>query len=464
MNPELLLPSSFIIAIMVYFSRYLIRGEFFHPGVIYAMLNGCLFLVFVFGPYTYNFKIDYSYYYMYAAIVFTYTAGTVLGSKQGQMKKVKEIFVRARQMMAVHWLLVLITTMSIFALIAGFQGSGSVLQNAVENRFNKIVSFDDTEGSNAVMFFLDNIRSGLLIIGSSLVCAYSFWHKKRYHRVFILILLLAALDILNNSRFTLLFHLSTAFIPLYIVLYEKGIISFKKLGHIIKNIKYIATVIAILLCLLVFLTNIRSSFRSEKIDKSMSIVEQFFSAEQQPYFATISEQLPIEIINPISEFSLYAGGTVAFGGVAAKIATDYDIQTWGTRTLNSLHRVIDRIGLDGDLVETARDDYFTILKKGPPGFEFAWWGDPANFIVDFGYTWSLIASAIIGWIVGWVYGRIYRSDILIECVGCVVIFNASIFTPAASPFGFFPNFLSLMILIFYILAKSASKRRKTIST
>lgn len=431
------------------------KGDIFHPGLVYSIINGGIYIVFAFGPYLYTKPVPEIYCYMYVFIICIFVQGIVLGNARGLRKPVKQIKLTPLRLFILYWLLVFLLLMSVVPLIVSTGGS---LEGAVQNRFQGIASASDISNSNPVRFVLGNTIASFCQINTALITSAVLWQKRNYQRIPLLIFVNVLSALFSNSRTQIIFSLILIFVPTYLVLKERGVIDLSKIKKILKNIKFIVSFILIALLaifILIILTNIRSSVISG--DLEISSIERIYHAEKKESFKKFISKLSPELNNPISELSLYAGGTVWFGGIATDIVMDSGLNTWGTRTLNPVHRIIDRSGLDGGFAKWARENYKGIVSMGYPGMGFSWWGDPANFIVDYGLIGAPIAAIIIGWIIGWMYGRISNGGIILKSTGTVIILLSIILTPAVSPFGFFPNFINLFLLGLYLVNKSSKK-------
>ena len=458
MDINALLSSLAVLGLLIYtFKKWAIKGDFFHPGFIYSLINGGFFIVFTFGPYQYKQKIDSLYYYVYVAILYTFIIGIACGVARGRKQLVKDIKLKSTHLLAIYWLVVIVSFLTVMPLILG-QVS---LEDTVNNRFDALAARDPGD-SNPVRFIIGTLTATFLDIGNAVTVATTVWKRRKYERLIVLLLLAIGIGIIRNSRTSLLFRLTLILVPTYTILKYRGIIDLAKIKKLSKSLVFAVPALAIVIGMIFFLTNLRSLARADSFENSIQSIERIYSAEQKPVFVNIKKVLPDLLVNPISQFSLYAGGTVAFGGVATDIAFNSNLKTWGTRTLNPIHRIIDRARLDGNFVEWARQNYFEIVEKGPPGFGFSWWGDPANFIVDYGLFGATIASAAIGWIIGWMYGRISNSGPILKSASTAILLNSMILTPAVGPFSFYPSFFSLSLLGCYLLKKSYKIKKTTI--
>jgi hypothetical protein len=431
--------------------KWAMKGDIFHPGLVYSIINGGIYIVFVFGPYFYTKPVPEIYCYMYVFIICIFVHGIVLGNARGLRKPVKQIKLTPLRLFILYWLLVFLILMSVVPLIISTGGS---LEGAVENRFQGIETASDISNSNPVAFVLTNTILSFFQINTALITSAVLWQRRNYQRIALLILLNVLYALFLNSRTQIVFSLILTFVPIYIVLKERGVIDLSKIKKLLKNIKFIAPFIVIAGLAIFTLTNIRSSVISGDLENSSNVIESIYHAKKKESFKKFISEVSPELSNPISELSLYAGGTVWFGGIATDIVIGSGLNTWGTRSLNSIHRIIDRSGLDGGFANWARENYTNIVAIGPFGFGFSWWGDPANFIVDYGLIGAPVAAIIIGWIIGWMYGRMSNGGIILKSTGTVIILLSIILTPAVSPFGFFPNFINLSLLGIYLRKKS----------
>ena len=259
--------------------------------------------------------------------------------------------------------------------------------------------------------------------------------------------------IYTNSRTGLFFGLAIFVVPAYIKFFKSGLLELRKIQWQ-KYKKYFLAIGLATILIIGFLTNIRSSVMEADSEIPYETIERLVNAERKPWFDSLSQILPLSVMNPLVVLSLYAGSTIAIGGAVTNIALNDNLYTWGFRTLSFLYRVIDRLGLAPELVNQAQENLNKIWEIGGPAFVYGWWGAPANYIVDFGLIGGFLAAAIIGWIIGWIYGRISNSGFVVKATVSFILFNAMLLTPAVNPFGYFPSFISLVLIIIYILNKT----------
>lgn len=459
MDYTLLFCTLVTIGLILYTFRWIIKGELFHPAFIYSVVNGGVFLIFVFGPYVYKQKIEPIYFFMYVLVISCYVFGIFWGNHLGRKRLSKEFILKPTQLSIYYWsLITFLTLVTVLPTIVDI-GSGGLLENAVKNRFETIEANQDVENSNPVVFIFNILGYSLQQISFVIVTAYAIYQKKKYYRIVTLIILAVLLGALQNSRTILLFGLNTVFIPIFLYLKDKDIINFKNIKKVISSLPVMLFTGLTIVFLIFLLTNVRSVVVSDNFNKSLKLLENIYKAEKKDTFAVVTQSFPDSIVNPVLQLSLYAGGTVTFGGIATDIVDDTGLYTWGNRTLNPIHRILDRSGLDGGFTARARKNYRAILLRGPGGFQFSWWGDPANLIVDFGRIGALLMSLLFGVIIGWVYGRSFNSGPVIKSIAHVVIVNSLILTPAVGPFSYFPSAIALIFLIVYLLRSSIKKTR-----
>lgn len=457
MDYHLYLTSLVALGLVIYsIIKWAIKGDIFHPGLVYSIINGGLYIVFVFGPYIYK-PVPEIYYYMYVLIICVFVQGVILGNARGICKQVKHIKLKPLHLFIIYWLSVFFILKLFIPLVISVGGS---LERGVEERFESINFSRDITNSNPLAFVLTGTINSLFQISITMVTAI-FWQKHKYQKIALLALPMILYCIFSNSRTCLVYVFITIFIPFIIVLKEE--IELKKLKKKKKEekdlmiINKILLLLVILIILLLFMTNVRSLAIKKDLNYAYILEEIYQAKRKEKYFIS---QLSPELSDPILVLSLYAGGTVWFGGIATDIVIDYGLKTWGTRSINIIHRIMDRSGLDGGFANWARENYKNILAIGPYGLEFSWWGDPANFIVDYGLTIAPIAAITIGWIIGWMYGRISNGGIILKSTGTVIILQSIILTPAVSPFGILGNFINLSILGFYLLNNSYNKNKR----
>ena len=465
MDIDILATSSIAIFLLIFtLVKWVLKGDFFHPAVVYSFVNCGMFLVYTFGPYSYNLKMDYSYSYMYVLIISISILGMAWGEKVGSGRLVKELRVKKTQLSTIYWIVV-ITTLSISILPFLLSGSGNIFQTSVENRFDNIAARLSEENSNPILFIIQNLRISFFFISTAMISAHTLWNKKKYHRPIILFILGIISAILDNSRTMLLFNANLLLIPIFIILKQRGFISWTKITKFFKTFSWIVIFTFLLAFLTVVLTNARSVSQHDTIENSLNSIEIVFHAKRNPSYYQIAEAFPDSTKNTILQLSLYSGSTVALGGLATNISTKLDIKTWGARSLQPIHRILDRSRLDGGFTRKARNNVDKIRYRGPRALSFGWWGYPANLIVDYGYFGAVLAALVIGWIIGWMYGSISNINTpILKSTGTAIIVNSMLLTPAVNPFGYFPSFLSLSFLIFYLSKKSFKKRKNKMNS
>ncbi len=456
MQAEILIAGLGSIILITYsLSQWALNGEWFHPAFIYSILNGGIFIVFVFGPYIYTYEIPPYYYFMYILLLYTFVGGIIWGCAVGRRRQVKEVRFKPREEFIIYLLSVFLSIIIAVPLIVSSRGN---LEEAVVNRFEALEIAGDQSNSNPLMFVVSNLSVSFRQVSTALITSYTFLRGKNYHRVALLFVVLSLISIFSNSRTLFLFSLLSIGVPGYIVLKEKGLIDFSKISWS-KNLKYTIPMAAITIVIIGVLTNIRGIVRSGSLEARYENLERLLEVERKDWFEPLNQIIPESLMNVIAEMSLYTGGTVACGGAVTGVALNLSLNTWGIRTINPIYRIVDRLGLARQILEMASQNLDSILSKLSFVFAFWWWGDPANFMVDYGIILSPFISITIGWTIGWMYGCLSKSSLIIKATGTSIIFNAMLLTPATSPFSFFSNFFNLSLLIIYLL-KSSQKLYK----
>lgn len=456
MNRDIFLPSLAAICLLIYaLKKWALKGEFLNPCFIYSMINTGIFIIFTFGPYIYTYSIQPYYYYLYVIVLYCFVAGFIGGCAKGRKKLVKDIKFTSTQLFIFYLVAVIII---IFGIVPLILASGGSLEGAVSNRFESMGSGLNTTRSNPIVFVLRSLQFSFIQISTALITSYALWKRRHYKRIIVLFILMTLNALFLNSRTTFVFGLVLILIPIYTSLKDRGLIDLTKIKWS-KNFKYTVPAITITVLMIFILTNLRSSVTTESnnLNFPFESIEYLLGVERKVWFDRLANALPITIINPIAELSLYAGGTVACGGAVSQIVLDSSLYTWGGRSFLPIHRIVDRLGIASGIIQLAQQNYQEILGRGRPEFYFYWWGFPANLFVDFGMIGAPLVSTIIGWSIGWIYSRICNSGLVLKSTGTALILNCMILTPAVSPFGYFPNFINLFCIGFYVFRKSYKK-------
>ena len=225
----------------------------------------------------------------------------------------------------------------------------------------------------------------------------------------------------------------------------------------------------LLLLITIIITNVRTEVRSDiksKDKQKYEYIEYLYRAKQRQWFSSVTDSLPESIVNPIAELSMYAGGTVATGGVTSKIVSEKGWHTWGLRNYFIVHRVLSQLKLDAGLSDIARQNWIKVKNKASleiPIIESGWISDPGNFIADFGYIGAPLASLITGLLIGWMYSRYFYSGPIINSAVTSILAVPMLLTPALNFFSIhISNSISFLFLFCYYLF--CSKKIKIITS
>lgn len=434
------------------FRKWVLKGELFHPGFIFCLINSGFFIVFAFGPYSYGFNLEISYYYMYVLISYTFVLGIIWGGAKGKKKVVKDIKISYLQLWVIYILLIAILS----ARLSNLVSNGITLESGVDNRAEQIEQIQSQ--LNITAFIILIIEVSYIRLSSAIVTAYSVGQRKRYLRIAFLAVLLALNGVFINSRTSFLIGLLPILISIYSVLEDQGVIDFTKIKWS-KNFKFTVPIIISIIVAIGILTNVRSSIIATGYDLPYEYIESTTNLQRKQWFNEFAQSQPVAIVNPIAELSIYAGSTVAHGGLVSKVAMTSDLRTWGLRNLFPIHRILAQLKLEGGFSTFCRQNYQNIVASARASLspiEYSWWGYPANLIIDFGYIGSPLMSLITGWILGWAYTRVANSGSILKATGYSTILISIILSPAFGPFSDFANFITLMVIIFYILGNSMS--------
>ena len=448
-----------LILVILTFIKWPLKGAIFHPGFIYALINAGMFVIFAFGPYIYPTRMHWTYCYMYVIIVSMYVAGIILGEELVRKKLIKPISLTKKQ---VRLLYILAIVFSVAGIAPKIIASGGNLQDAASNRLASIASgFESSESADIVGYILGSIQFAFVLLSNSVITSYTLLTKKRYLRILALFIVSILYALFENSRTHLFFALITIMVPAYIILKNQGIIDFSKLNWS-KNFKFTVPVILTAILVIGILTNVRSSVSSTEKQISYERIEQTFQVTRRPWYDQIVNTWPSSVVTPLSELSIYAGGTVVIGGLLSDITIDSGLRAWGLRSLFAVHRLVAQLRLDGGLSNLARNNYNTIFANAvleQPATLVWWFSDPGNQIIDFGYIGAAISSLIFGIIIGSIYQGICNSGEILKAVGTSVILIQMFLTPATSFLGFLPGTLNLVVITGYLLKNSRFKKK-----
>ena len=442
------------------FKKWVGKGDIFHAGFIFSLINFGFFIVFAFGPYEYFFNLHWSYYYMYILIGYMFILGLIWGEAKGKNLSVKEININSAQLFCLYLLFLLTTS---YTLFQSNLLSNSNLQEGAADRLEQVNQ--EIIKLNIVNFIIGKIKISLTNIVATLVTAYAVYKRKNYIRIVFLFVLLSAEAIFTNARTTFILGLVLIFVTTYTIFKEQGFVDFSKIKWS-KNFKF--TIPAFLLTVFVIgmMTNIRSSVIASDYSVPYEYIESTTSLKRKTWFNKFANSQPVFLVNPIAEISIYAGSTVAHGGLVADIAIDSNLRTWGLRNFFSIHRILSQVGLDAGISSNAVHNYNNLVTKAEAYLQpikYSWWGFPANLIVDFGYIGGSLASLFTGWLLGWIYGCVSHGVIILKSITYSLILLSIILSPAFGPFSDFTNFTTLSLLICYILIKSVNIRYQNLN-
>lgn len=439
------------------FTKWWVRkGDIFHAGIIFSLINFGFFIVFAFGPYEYFFDIDWSYYYMYILINCMFLIGLIWGESEGEKLIIKDIYINSKQLFCLYILFLLTSAYTIFKynLLSNFS-----LQEGAVDRIEQVTQ-DATE-VNIGSFVLEKIKVSFMNVVATLVTAYAVYKRRNYIRIVLLFVLLAAVAIFTNARTTFILGLILVFVPIYTILKEQGYVDFSKVKWS-KNFKFTIPALVLTVLVIGIMTNVRSSIIAYNHSAPYEYIESITNLKRKPWFNKFANSQPVYLVNPIAELSIYAGSTVAHGGLITDIAIDSNLKTWGLRNFFSFQRILAQLNLDLGISGIAVHNYYILLAKAEaqlPFIKYSWWGFPANLIVDFGYIGSPFVSLFTGWLIGWIYGCVSHDVIIFKSLSYSLILISIILTPAFGPFSDFTNFTTLLLLICYILMNAVKIRK-----
>lgn len=442
------------------FRKWARKGDIFHAGFIFSLINFGFFIIFAFGPYEYFFNLHWSYYYMYILIGYMFLLGIDWGEKKGKKLTVKEIQISSTQLFILYILFLLTGAITIYN--SNLLGNYS-LQEAAADRLEQVNQ--EATKVNVGSFILAKIKVSFTNIVATLVTAYAIYERKNYIRIMLVFILLTIEAVFTNARTSFVLGLVLIFVTTYTILKEQGFVNFSKIKWS-KNFKF--TIPGLILTVLVIgmMTNVRSSVIASEYSVPYEYIESTTNLKRKPWFNKFANSQPVFLVNPIAEISIYAGSTVAHGGLVADVAIDSNLRTWGLRNFFSIHRILAQLGLDAGISSIAVDNYSNLITKAEaylPPIRYSWWGFPANLIVDFGYIGAPLASLFTGWLIGWIYGCISHSVIILKSISYSLILLSIILTPAFGPFSDFTNFTTLSLLICYILMNSVKIRYQSLN-
>lgn len=433
------------------FKKWVMKGEIFHPGFIYSLINCGFYIIFAFGPYIYKFNLDWSYHYMYLLVTGMFVVGIILGCAANNKKAVKDIIISPTNLFFIYITLLIVIGSSLTQLTSL---DDSIIATGVENRIDGI---ENVETKLNLSSFLFKIFHDIFIkLSTTIVTAYSVWQRRNYERIIILFVVLILSSLLANSRTFFILSLIPILMTIYTILKDRGVIDFTKISWS-KNFKYTIPITIIIIAGIVLMTNARSLVIASEYDQSYEYVESTTDLQRKPWFDKFAKSHSNLVVNPIAELSMYAGSAVAHGGLITDIAMNANLSTWGLRNYFPIHRVLAQLKLDAGISNLAVKNYQRIMARATSyqsSIEYSWWGSPANFIVDFGYIGAPLISLITGWLVGWIYGQTTNSGPILKATTHSIIFMSMILTPAFGPFSEFSFCITFLLIIFYMLRNS----------
>jgi hypothetical protein len=442
-----------ILLLLFALKKWASKGDVFHPGLVYCLINCGFFMVFAFGPYSYGFELSFIYYYMYVIISAAFVLGIIRGDNSGRKKLVADIKFSYLQLWIIYGLLLALLLSKLNDLTGG---NFTNLESGVDNRAEQIEQAQVK--LNIIGFILLILQVSFIRLGTAVTTAYAVFQRKSYWRIVLLAILITLNGIFTNSRTTFLVGLVPIFISIYSVLKDRGVIDFSQIKWS-KNFKFTVPITIAILFVIGTLTNVRSAVVSAGYSVPYEYIESTTILQRKEWFNEFAKSQPVAIVNPIAELSIYAGSTVAHGGLVSQISINSRLRTWGLRNFFSIHRIFSQLKLDGGISAfSVRNNQSVIARASSTvnGIEYSWLGYPANLIIDFGYLGSVIVSFMTGWMLGWIYGRVTNSGSILRATGYSIVLISVILSPAFGPFGDFVNFTTFVVIIAYILKKSIS--------
>jgi hypothetical protein len=464
MDLAIYLPSLALIGLIFYsLKKWILKGEIFHPGLIYSLVNSVFFLVFAFGPYTYNVKIDRTYYYLYSLVTIAFVIGITLGEKKKDRRFIKDINLSLGKAL-------ILMTLIILPVLETILGSGiltgdlTLEDTARNNLYQAALAQQSREEINFLNYFLGILFNSFLTVSTSCSITTLLLKKKKLYVILWLLSGIVA-SLVANSRTLLLNYINALIIPFFITQKLNIAKTFSKINLkliIKKNIIILILAFFVFVGLTIIITNLRNEVRSQTTvggeGKTYELVEYLYRAERKDWFTSATKILPKSLVISIAELSMYAGGTVATGGYVSNLVSETGWYTWGLRNFFFFHRVLSQLRLDGGFSEMARDNWTKIVTKASqtfPAFVSSWIGDPGNLITDFGYVGAPIASLMTGWVIGWMYSRFSKSGPVIRATTTVIFALPMLLTPALHFFSLnISNTINFFFLLYWYFTKS----------
>jgi hypothetical protein len=452
--------------------KWAFKGDFFNPGLIYALVNSLFLIVFAFGPYTYLGKIEPSYYLGYVVIIFAFVGGVAWGEKSKTKSNFKDILIKKKPLYILG--ILVIAPLLLQAALSGVLSGNLSLEEAARNNLERAASLQaNREDVNLPSYISTNLFKSFTELTTAIFLANIVQKKGWSKSVFLGLWIFATIisSFAQNSRTILFMSILSLIIPLYTVEKSKFFTWFKEKDAFKtlfqKNFKRVTVVIVLIPLLVVIMTNARSSVKGtgNAVTKSRTeVLESAYLAKKKPWFYDTSRDLPPSLVDPISELAMYAGGTVASGGVISRLAIDTQQHTWGLRYFYIFHRVISQLGLDAGFSDLARGNYYKVSElamKEMPIIKAGWFSDPGNLILDFGYIGGAIASLANGWLMGWMYSRFPENCPVLRSTVTSVLALAMLLSPA---FNFFGGDLYRLItfgfLVYLVITRYRKNKKK----
>jgi hypothetical protein len=453
---------------------WLLKGDLFNPGLIYAIINSLFFVVFAFGPYTYLGKIEPAYYLAYVAIIYAFVGGIFWGEKTPTKSHFKDLNLKRKNL----YLLAVLVIVPILAqaVLSGVVSGDVSLEEAARSNLERAARVQaNRENVNLISHISKNVLQSFVEIATGIFIA-NIIQKKGWSKVLFLSLWILA-SIINslalNSRTILLMSVLTFIIPIYTIEKSKLFTWFKEKAALKtlfrKNLKRILIFLIIVPLLVTVISNARSSVRDTRnstVNESrVQFLEMAYVAKKKPWFYSFSRDLPESLVAPVSELSMYAGGTVASGGVISRIANTTEIHTWGLRYFSVFHRILSNFGIDGGFSDWARDNFYKVTEitmREMPIVKAGWFSDPGNLILDFGYVGGVIASLFNGWVIGWLYSRFPETTPVLRSMVISVLAIAMLLSPAFNYFGGdLYRFITFSFLMHMVITRYRKKRKRS---
>ena len=200
---------------------WFLKGNFFHPGLIYTLVNGSIFLIFAFGPYDYQVNIYWYHYYFYALTVIAFIIGVKLGENTKTRRLVKELKLNRKQiwfLSIIALALVIIVPIMLYSLDLGIFSNELTIQDTAAHKIYRanLNAQKREEGISLIKYLVSNLLASFSVIVTSIFLASSL-KKKRHLFIFTWLVLALVMSIVLNSRTTLFRSIFAFLIPLLLV-------------------------------------------------------------------------------------------------------------------------------------------------------------------------------------------------------------------------------------------------------